>query len=192
MHGPKVKALTQVFLHYYNTRPNDLVSWLSLVGQARSFLFAPYLLSFKNFKMGFFRIMVNLVGLTISMLIRWKNFHFTGLEILLGAMIDQGVWWMTMVWEFWRSLIYFIFSFLLRKLLKSLCWGNLRRKCLVCFLLPQAKIDFYLIYVSVYAGMAQLEAKLGKKNMFKELRRKVLTESKKNTSNVEVLEEPFL
>jgi len=51
-----------VFLHYYSTRPKKPVSWLSLFGQPRIGLLAPYSSSFKNYKNTFFRVVVNSLG----------------------------------------------------------------------------------------------------------------------------------
>jgi len=52
----------QVFLHYYSTRPSHLVGWLSLVNQLCICFFAPYTLSYKNFKGGLFKVVVELLG----------------------------------------------------------------------------------------------------------------------------------
>jgi len=52
----------QVFLQYYCTRPGDLVSWLSLVGQSHQCLLASYTQSFKRFKTGFFKVVIRSAG----------------------------------------------------------------------------------------------------------------------------------
>jgi len=57
-----LKPSPPVFLHYYSTRPKELVGWLSLFGQPRIDLLAPYSSSFKSYKNTFFRVVVNPPG----------------------------------------------------------------------------------------------------------------------------------
>jgi len=57
-----LKPSPPVFLHYYSTRPKELVGWLSLFGQPRIGLLAPYSSSFKSYKNTFFRVVVNPPG----------------------------------------------------------------------------------------------------------------------------------
>ena len=57
-----LKPSPAVFLHHYSTRPKEPVGWLSLFGQPRIGLLAPYSSSFKNYKNTFFRVVINHVG----------------------------------------------------------------------------------------------------------------------------------
>ena len=57
-----LKPSPAVFLHHYSTRPEEPVRWLSLFGQPRIGLLAPYSSSFKNYTNTFFRVVVNPVG----------------------------------------------------------------------------------------------------------------------------------
>jgi len=50
------------FLHFFGTRPGDRIGWMSLVGQAKNSLFAPYTTSYKNFKGSFFKVVVEEEG----------------------------------------------------------------------------------------------------------------------------------
>jgi len=52
----------QSFLHYYSARPSNLVRWVSLVSQSGGALFAPYTVSYKRFKTGFFRVAIEPAG----------------------------------------------------------------------------------------------------------------------------------
>jgi len=64
-----VKATSRSFLHFFGTRPGDRIGWMSLVGQAKNSLFAPYLTSYKNFKGGFFKVVIEEEG---------RSFFFDG------------------------------------------------------------------------------------------------------------------
>jgi len=57
-----VKATTGSFLHFFGTRPGDRIGWVSLVDQAKNSFFAPYTTSYKNFKGGFFKFVVEEEG----------------------------------------------------------------------------------------------------------------------------------
>jgi len=52
----------QSFLHYYSARPSNPVRWVSLVSQSGGALFAPYTVSYKRFKTGFFRVAIEPAG----------------------------------------------------------------------------------------------------------------------------------
>ena len=45
-----LRATARSFLHFFRTRSGDRIGWLSLVGQSKNSLFAPYTTSYKNFK----------------------------------------------------------------------------------------------------------------------------------------------
>jgi len=45
-----LRATARSFLHFFGTRLGDRIGWLSLVGQSKNSLFAPYTNSYKNFK----------------------------------------------------------------------------------------------------------------------------------------------
>jgi len=51
-----LKASAQNFLYFYCTRPENRVGWLSLVGQPKQCVLAPYIASYKHFKEWFFRV----------------------------------------------------------------------------------------------------------------------------------------
>jgi len=57
-----LKPSPQVFLQYYSTRPGELASWVSLVGQSHQCLLAAYTQSFKRFKTGFFKVIIRSAG----------------------------------------------------------------------------------------------------------------------------------
>jgi len=57
-----LKPSPQVFLQYYSTRPGELASWVSLVGQSHQCLLASYTQSFKRFKTGFFKVIIRSAG----------------------------------------------------------------------------------------------------------------------------------
>ena len=60
----EVEPSHQVFLHYYTSRSMDPVGWLSLISHPRFCLFASYTSSYKNFRCRFFKIFVELKGLS--------------------------------------------------------------------------------------------------------------------------------
>ena len=53
-----LRPIARSFLHFFGTRPGDRICWLSLVGQTKNSLFAPYTTSYKNFKTGFFKVVI--------------------------------------------------------------------------------------------------------------------------------------
>jgi len=52
----------QSFLHYYSVRPSTPIHWVSLVNQYGAALFALYIVSYKRFKTGFFRVAIKPTG----------------------------------------------------------------------------------------------------------------------------------
>jgi len=75
-----LRATARSFLHFFGTRPGDRIGWLSLVGQAKNSLFAPYTTSYKNFKTGFFKVVIEQGG---------QQFFFNG-ETPRSFLLDEG------------------------------------------------------------------------------------------------------
>jgi len=57
-----VKATARSFLHFFGTRQGDRIGWLFLVGKEKNSFFAPYTTSYKNFKGGFFKVVIEEEG----------------------------------------------------------------------------------------------------------------------------------
>lgn len=52
----------EYFLYFYLTQPRDPITWLSVVSKLDTCLLGVYSKSFKKFKNGFFRVIINFVN----------------------------------------------------------------------------------------------------------------------------------
>jgi len=57
-----LKTTPRSFLHFFGARLEDRISWVSLVGQSKNSLLAPFTTSYKNFKGSFFKVMIEEEG----------------------------------------------------------------------------------------------------------------------------------
>jgi len=117
-----------MFLHHYNTRPKYLVTLLSLFGQLKTCLFAPYISFFKSFKNTFFRGSDKSVELFL--LLWWRQTF--GLTILFTMMIGRGPWSWPVIVGFLASWIPSLIDFQLGRRWSYWILFFHAMKCLVC------------------------------------------------------------
>ena len=64
-----LKPTPRSFLHFFGTRPGDRIGWVSLVGQSKNSFLHPFTTSYKRFKEGFFKVVIEEEG---------RSFFFDG------------------------------------------------------------------------------------------------------------------
>jgi len=67
-----------VFLYFYSSQSGKRSTWLSLISRSKACLLSPFNSLYKNFKGGFFKILIEKTGKTIFMMVTSQNFHSIG------------------------------------------------------------------------------------------------------------------
>jgi len=123
-----------VFLHFYSNQPNKRATWLSLISRAQSTLLAPLASSNKNFKCGFFKVLVEKDGRKYFYDGDKPKFPFYLINTPLKynslsrySMIVDDL-------ETYHFLMIYLESFLLKAFSVSICLLRLKRTSSVCFL----------------------------------------------------------
>ena len=57
-----LKPTPRSFLHFFGTRPRDRIGWVSLVSQSKNSFLHPFTTSYKKFKKGFFKVVIEEEG----------------------------------------------------------------------------------------------------------------------------------